>query len=309
MGWRDRTYASEVGNVYEPRQAASFSSGMSWRSVTATILIANVVVFFLTSMQNALGQALANFGVMQAEAVLHGQIWRLFTATYLHANLMHILFNMLGLYFLGPALERVWGPRQFFVAYTLGGVAGNVFLTIAGLIGFIDPQTIGVGASGSVLVLLGAAAVLFPDAKVYIYFLFPIRIRTCVIIFGVLYVINVIRQGANYGGDLSHIAGLAVGLVWAYSGGVSLSGRHRMRVGQGGGLSAFLGLKRKGGGRDYTTYGPPTPPPPVERDDPEIDRILAKVHAEGLHSLTGTERKKLQDATRRRQQAERRWRG
>jgi membrane associated rhomboid family serine protease len=189
------------------------------------LIAVNAFIAFLTLSGSRPGHWLEWLGVMQAEAVLHGQIWRLLTATYLHASLQHVFFNMLGLYFLGPPLEQVWGRRQFFLVYTIGGIAGNVLLTLAGLFGFINPLVVGLGASGSILTLLGAAAVLFPDARVYVYFLLPLRIRTAVVLYGVWYILNVLQRGANYGGDLCHIAGLIVGLTWAYSGGLALARR------------------------------------------------------------------------------------
>ena len=79
---------------------------------------------------------------MQANAVLHGEIWRLFTATYMHASFPHIFMNMLILYFFGPLMERRLGGKQFFYMYTLGGIAGNILLTLAGLVNFINPTHI-----------------------------------------------------------------------------------------------------------------------------------------------------------------------
>jgi membrane associated rhomboid family serine protease len=305
MAWQDRPYAADP---YGRR--TYYGSGMSTRSVTTTLIVINVVVYFVM-FGSRFGQALADFALMQAAAVWHGQLWRLFTATYLHASGTHIFFNMLGLYFFGPALERVWGPRQFFLAYTAGGIAGNVLITLAGVVGLMDPYVPGLGASGSVLTLLGAAAVLFPDAQILVYFLFPVRVRTFVLVYGAWFVWNVLHRGPNYGGDLAHLGGLAVGLIWAYSGGVSLSGRHRARPDP----ASLLGKARTrlGGG-----------PPPIPRfgeltweqrqqqraeDAHTVERILAKIHEQGIASLTEAERQALAEATARRRAEEARWSG
>jgi len=237
---------------------------------------------------------------MQAEAVLHGQVWRLFTATYMHAGFHHILFNMLALYFFGPALERVWGARQFFFVYTLGGIVGNILLTL--------PLTLGVGASGSVLTLLGAAAVLFPNAQVYVYFLFPIRIRTFVLIYGIYFVYNILQQGRNYGGDICHAGGLVVGLWWAWSGGFSLSGRHRTAVDPSS-LIGRLKSRLAGGssGQRYEAGAWQRRMRQRREDEETINRILAKVSEEGLHSLTPEEKRALKEATERRRAEEARF--
>jgi membrane associated rhomboid family serine protease len=301
MSWYDREYARDEGSGYGLRRSVYRGSGLSIWSASSTILWANIIVYLLlNSLNPRIADQLESFGVMQADAVLHGQVWRLLTATYLHANFGHIFMNMLGLYFLGPWLERVWGRRQFLLVYTLGGVAGNVLLTLAGLLRFMNPYTFGVGASGSILTLLGAAAVLFPEAEVFVYFLLPVRIRTAAIIFAVGYVWNVLHKGANYGGDICHLAGLGVGVWWAYSGGVSLSGRHRS-IPNPASLSAQF---RSWIGRTLRR-GPQKPSwrqrqEEARTDEETVDRILAKVYnGGGVHCLTPEEKRALTEASER----------
>jgi len=302
LGWQDRPYAHRDHDD-QPRRPYYRGPVAGGISVTTAIIIANVIVFVLMFYGGPrIYNWIVNFGVMQGEAVLHGQFWRLLTATYMHAGLTHIFINMLFLYFLGPALERVWGRRQFLLVYTLAGIAGNVLLTVAGLVGFIDPLLPGLGASGSVLALLGAAAVLFPEAEVYVYFLFPVRIRTCVIFYSVWYVYNVWQKGPNYGGDLCHLAGLAVGVWWAYSGGFSLSGRHRTKADPSSAvrrLASVLGGPPKTSDQD--TRDPSSPEGQRHTDAETIDRILAKIHEHGVDSLTPEEKRVLAEASRRRQ--------
>lgn len=302
MSWQHRDYAQADYQTRGYRRPSYYGSGMSGFSVVTTIIIANAIVFFLTHMAGPqISTPLLEVGLMQAQAVLHGHVWRLFTATYLHASFGHILFNMLGLYFFGPALERVWGTRQFFLVYTLGGVFGNVLLTLAGLVGFINPLVFGLGASGSVLAMLGAAAVLFPNAQVYVYFMFPIRIRTFVLLYGAWFVWNILQKGANYGGDICHAGGLIVGLWWAYSGGLSLSGRHRTRVDPGSLLGSLFG---RGAGRGRGSGAWERRMNERSEDAQMIDRILRKVREEGIGSLTPQEKDALAQASERRRREE-----
>jgi len=280
MSWHDRSYANEPTAGYR-------RAGLGAVSVAGTLIGVNAFIAFLTLSGSRSGHWLEWLGVMQAEAVLHGQIWRLFTATYLHASLQHVFFNMLGLYFLGPPLEQVWGRRQFFLVYTTGGIVGNVLLTLAGAFGFINPLVVGLGASGSILTLLGAAAVLFPDARVYVYFLLPLRIRTVAILYSVWYVFNVLQRGANYGGDLCHIAGLIVGITWAYSGRLVFTGRHGTRSH----LSSPAGrLPGPAGDRVWLES---SPGPRAAAENAVFDRILGKMHDCGVYSLTEEEREFL----------------
>jgi len=79
----------------------------------------------------------------------HGEWWTVFTAIYLHGGILHILFNVLWIRQLGPAVEELYGPARFFVIFTLSGVTGFAVSNSLGI-----PFT--VGASGSIFGLLGA---------------------------------------------------------------------------------------------------------------------------------------------------------
>ena len=93
--------------------------------------------------------ALLALGATGAFPWAHGRWWTLFTAIYLHGGLLHILFNVLWIRQLGPAVEELYGPARFFVVFTVSGAAGFVVSNVVGI-----PLT--VGASGSIFGLLGA---------------------------------------------------------------------------------------------------------------------------------------------------------
>lgn len=94
-------------------------------------------------------RALDLLGMTGAFAWAEGRWWTLFTAIYLHGNLLHILFNILWIRQLGPAVEELYGPARLMIVFTVAGVAGFVASNAAGV-----PFTI--GASGSIFGLLGA---------------------------------------------------------------------------------------------------------------------------------------------------------
>jgi rhomboid protease GluP len=79
----------------------------------------------------------------------HGRWWTIFTAIYLHGSLLHILFNVLWIRQLGPAVEDLYGPSRLVIVFTVAGALGFFLSSIAGV-----PFT--VGASGSIFGLLGA---------------------------------------------------------------------------------------------------------------------------------------------------------
>ncbi len=318
MGWQERDYAREDGGP-PSRSFYIGRGGIRRPTIVRTLIIANVVLYVLCYMtplgpvirgtesrvvMTRLGPTVEpgqpGWCEMITTKVMHGQVWRLVTSQYLHApRLEHILFNMIGLLFLGPPLEQRWGRHKFLAVYTLAGIAGNLLLLVAGLVGWINPNVPALGASGCILGLLGAAAVLFPFAEVYIYFLFPIKIRTAATLFALMYAYNVYNQGANYGGDLCHLAGLGFGAWYAYRG---------ERWWLHSGLRRMIGRTVRSFGRASsapTRVGPGAWNARMEEriaDAAEIDRILQKVYDGGINTLTEREKRALAAATERQRQ-------
>lgn len=87
-----------------------------------------------------------------------GELWRLFTYQFLHANLGHIMFNMIALWFFGPVVEERFGHLRFLLYYLFCGVAAALFSSLLGYMGFFDPEwrfIPMVGASGSIYGIMG----------------------------------------------------------------------------------------------------------------------------------------------------------
>ncbi len=306
MGWQDREYARTPGRG--PTWRGPHSSRLIGGSIVTTLISINVVIFVVSMLIPAIDVFLAGGPVttgfrieyrhgiaeLWANAVLHGQIWRLLTAQYLHAGLGHLFINMLVLHFLGRPLERLWSAKRFFGIYTVCGLAGNVFFTVLASQNWINPDSPAVGASGCIYGLLGIVAVLFPQATVYIYFLFPMKIRTAAMIFCGIAVLTVLQRGANYGGEACHLAGLVFGVWWAWRGDRWWS-TSEWRVPR-------RGTRRK---------PPKTPRSSFTRgvagrriEAAEVDRILKKVHDGGIHSLSEAEKDILREATERQRERE-----
>lgn len=83
----------------------------------------------------------------------HGEYWRLFTSMFLHANVMHIAFNMLSLYSIGQIIEKRFGRARYLLIYLLGGLAGSILS-----VSFNSLEMYSVGASGAVFAIFGAEA-------------------------------------------------------------------------------------------------------------------------------------------------------
>ncbi len=285
MGWQDRDYASE--EAYGRTMGRKYALIPKNLSLSSLLIIINVVVFFLDSITTTPKHApLFEWGSMWTPGVLHGQVWRLITSQYLHANTAHIFFNMLALHFLGRYLEQFWGKWKFFVFYTTCGLAGNIFYLLMNLIGWL-PSRPAIGASGCLLGVLGACAVLFPGIRL-IVFIFPMQIRTAAGLFLVYYVMNLLSRGWNAGGDAAHLAGLLVGCGYAFwsrrSHTIWNDGVRRIKV--------------------KVLHSPATPSAsPHEKNafDQDVDQILNKIKEHGVAGLTEEEKAILAEASRRRQ--------
>src|SRR3989442_7691725 len=101
-------------------------------------------------------RALRALGTTGSWAWHRGEWWTLLTAIYLHGGVLHILFNVLWIRQLGPAVEDVYGPARYMIIFTVGGVAGFVLSNAVGdfVPSFAVPYT--VGASGAIFGLFGA---------------------------------------------------------------------------------------------------------------------------------------------------------
>ncbi len=287
MSWYDRDYARPHTH---PSRTIIPGLPLFGASVVTTLIIVNVVIHVLGVLLPIQG-VLYDVGALVPDSVLHGQVWRLVTAQYLHAGTMHLLLNMLALHLLGTQLEYLWGRQRFFAIYALAGLAGSLGIVLLAVMGAIAPDTVAVGASGCILGLLGAAAVLFPTQSIYVYGIFPIRIRTAAMIFAGLYVLNIVGRGANYGGDAAHLAGLAFGAWWAWAG---------QRWWDG-----WAARRGPPASRPRRRTSPFTRRVQQRADDARlVDAILEKVHREGMHRLTRAERRALDAATERQRQAE-----
>ena len=277
MSFQDRQYyrqESDGGGFGGPAGGSGgMRFGMPRPSVAVKwLLIINIVVFVLQALGRGRVEMWLAAGATPASHAL--QVWRLITFQFLHSDPFHLLFNMLGLYFLGPVLERSWGTKKFLTFYLVSGAVGGLVDVVADALHIpgLGGGTL-IGASGGVLALLVACAILYPQFQV-ILIIFPVPIRFAAILFTGMYLLNVIGKGVNAGGDLCHLGGMATGLVWVM--GKGWLGRLKEKAYQ------------RSSGRSIESQ---------QSLQYEVDRILAKVHNHGIHSLSDKEKEILQEAT------------
>jgi membrane associated rhomboid family serine protease len=171
-------------------QRRGFGIGGQLTPAVKNILFANGIIFLMSVLNNQLFYFLSNNFALQAYDVLYQfKIWQLFTYMFLHGGFWHIFFNMFIFWMFGTELEMEWGSKQFLKYYFICGVGAgiiNILLTSS------DPSYPGtVGASGAIYGIMVAYALKYPDRLVYIYFLFPVKVKYMV---GFLAIISFLRM-------------------------------------------------------------------------------------------------------------------
>ncbi len=186
-----------------------FPDGVKW------LLVVNTVVFVLLYVGgDAVWQHFKLLSLVPALTVNQFPyfVWQLFTYMFLHRGLTHWLFNMLGLWMFGAPIEQDWGTRRFLKYYLLCGVAAGC--CDAGLRMVVGDPSIGtIGASGAIYGLLVAFGLLYPEAPVLMFLLFPMKAKHMVMIFaGIEFLMTL---GPNNGvSSIAHLGGMAFGYLY-----------------------------------------------------------------------------------------------
>ena len=261
-----------------PHYAYSPSSRLT--PVVKGLIIAHIAVFaaqFLTAF--VFGFSIETYLALHPAALFKGfAIWQLVTYGFLHSpySLWHIIFNLLALYFFGADVELKFGRKRFLVFYLTAIAAAGLSFCLVNVIksGLLGPWV--VGASGAVFAILVVCAVYWPN-RVVIFFIFPMRIRTLVLLFvgiGIFSEVTSARAGVAH---MAHLGGALYGYLFvklgpAFQSLLESSHQHRER-------------------REHADR---------RRDAETLDRILDKVHQKGMHTLSRREKKFLMRESKKR---------
>ena len=235
------------------------------------ILIATVLMFFVQQTASVVTSLLY---LVPSEVLTRP--WTLVTYMFLHGGLGHIFWNMLGLYFFGPRVESRMGSQRFITLYLVSGIVGALLSVV------LAPRNPILGASGAVLGVLMAFARFWPRERIYIWGVIPIEARWLVIIYAAIDILGFNGFGRFGVANVAHLGGFAGALLY------------------------LLFLERRQGARRFKQAATPKVSESalgnwknVDRasihsvNREEVDRILDKISASGLASLTPQERQFL----------------
>lgn len=174
------------------------------KSFTVRIMLACLVVFVLQMLPGIRGWT--NWGVLIPSKVYeNGEAWRLATYMFMHGGVLHIIFNMLTLWYFGSFMESHWGRTKYLWFYMVCGIG-------SGLLCFPLWNMPIVGASGAIMGLLTAFAWYFPRRIIVVWF-FPLPAWLAVTMIGL---ISLALSGGTAGGiaHVAHLGGILVALGW-----------------------------------------------------------------------------------------------
>jgi membrane associated rhomboid family serine protease len=221
--------------------------------IVKNLLIINILVYFFTiTAEEVWGINIVDwFGLHYFTSDLF-RPHQLITYMFMHGGFDHVFFNMFALWMFGNVLENVWGPKRFLIYYMITGIGAGLIqllvnyislqplyeqlspallddlknngaLYLSELKNFTDPvaakinlivNSVTVGASGSVFGVLLAFGMLFPNTQIFIYFLFPIKAKYFVILYGAMELFLGIanNQGDNVA-HFAHLGGMLFGFI------------------------------------------------------------------------------------------------
>jgi membrane associated rhomboid family serine protease len=289
-------------------------SGGRW-SMTTILLISYASIFLLEVLMSPLPGTLRpdnaffnRYLALSLDGIKHGYVWQLLTYQFLHGSLMHLFGNCLAIFFFGREMEILLGWKRYLVLLLGSGVVGGLCQMLAALAWpsswYFSNNFAGsvVGASAGAFGLIAAFATLYPDRELMmlLFFIIPIRMRarTLLALLATVALLGLMFSDSILGGNIAHVAhlgGMIAGIFYVRQ---IMQGRWfqfknplrrsepRPMVTASAGRKSIWGASRERLAEE----------PTEQFMKNEVDPILDKITAHGIHSLTDRERKILETA-------------
>jgi len=226
--------------------------------------------------------------------LLASRPWTLITYMFLHFEFLHILFNLLWLYWMGQIFLGYFDQGKLVIIYLLGGIFGGLFY-VAGYNSFpafsqIVSDSRLLGASASVIAIVAALAVHAPNHTLHLMFIGPVKMKYIALISILMYVIGI--SSSNAGGNLAHLGGAFCGAIYV----LQLrrgNNRNKKEIG------LFSNLKKVFSPKPKVTLSYRKPVDDIEynrqknQDQKRMNEILEKISKSGYDSLSKEEKEIL----------------
>ena len=283
-------------------------------AVFVVLRLVGIVSFLATGTSNSLLQWVE---LPSSLPLLLRRPWTIITYMFSHYGVLHILFNMLWLYWLGRIFLEFFTPRQLGGLYVLGGLAGAALYVAAYnlLPHLATHQSMLLGASASVMAIVIAIAVYRPDYEVRLLFIGGISLKWVAIVTVFIDLLGI--EGANMGGHIAHIGGMLLGLWF----GLEIKRGHDITSWINRCIDAVVSLFHRGnsnawkpikGGNSKSKSSKKESKKTTESknrtskeaktsvDEQRLDEILGKLKRSGYGALSDEEKEFLFNASRKR---------
>jgi membrane associated rhomboid family serine protease len=278
------------------RQPAYHESRVSF---TVALLIINAAVYVAELVASNFPQSLViedQYLALSLAGLKQGFVWQLLTFQFMHAGLLHLLFNSLAIYFFGRPVETALGRRHFLTIYLLGGIIGGlVQMLFALLFSSFDGAVVGASAGASGLV--AAFALLHWEERftLLIYFI-PVSMtgKTLLWVSIALAVVGLMTPNSGIA-NAAHLGGILTGGLYVR---LFIQSQWRWKFPAGRSAPREPSVKRVNKGSFWRSNAG-KPEEDADTDEflkNEVDPILEKISAHGIHSLTAREREILEKA-------------
>ena len=140
-------------------------------------------------------------------------IWQPLTYMFIHGDFFHVFMNMFVLWMFGSEMESIWGRREFLKFYFITGIGSGLVWLLFNL----NSNAVLIGASGAIYGILLAYGLMFPNRKVLIYFLFPVKVKYFVIFLGLMAFVSSLSYSGSNISHLTHLSGMMIGFIYLKS--------------------------------------------------------------------------------------------
>ncbi|MEC8679568.1 MAG: rhomboid family intramembrane serine protease [Bacteroidota bacterium] len=219
------------------------------------------------------------------------QPWSLITYFFLHMSFMHILWNMLFLYWFGKIINDNIGNNALISLYVLGGIIGGLFyMAIYNIVPYYGERvsdSLMLGASAGVFSVVVGSATLMPNYTFYLLLIGPVRIKYIALFYVLLSFFDV--AGTNAGGEIAHLGGAFIGYIYIRQ------LQNGINIGEGIiNFINFFSEKKENKEKKKENIQKET----EETTQDEVDKILDKISESGYSSLTSKEKERLFNASK-----------
>lgn len=222
------------------------------------------------------------------------QPWSIVSYFFLHMNFMHILWNMLFLYWFGKIITDNIGNNALISLYVLGGIIGGLlYMATYNIIPYYGErvsESLMLGASAGVFSVVVGSATLMPNYTFYLLLIGPVRIKYIALFYVLLSFFDV--AGSNAGGEIAHLGGAFIGYIFIKQ------LQNGVNIGEGiiNLINLFNKKKRKKESKKDVSQD--LRKGSMEPSQDEVDKILDKISDSGYSSLTKKEKERLFNASK-----------